>query len=362
MMRILVNKWRPRHKVGGCQPRCHQEWRGVQNRCQDFSSYRRGSEAILSSSPLHPSRKLPVMWRLRWIQLDMYGRGHSSQRLENATEAQNVHLALIASIVQHTDQEITSLNSTLSTFMSTHTSLISTHNSLMTTHTTQMDTLNTTLSNIATLLGDLLHAHSQRTSSRFPSPSSDYFFTSPHTQLAGASNLPIVSDSPLPVVSVASPTPVVSDSSFPVSDASTTRVVSGSSLPVSGASTTPVVSDSSLLDPNLCRLMCLAFARGFAPPVVVPSQSPVVVPSQSPVMVPSKSPVVVPSQSRVHEPAPSHRRTQSVSCAGLAGSSDSSTSRVTRSRSRTQSSPTSYKKPEKKKILLFGIKPYHLIY
>ncbi|XP_075056691.1 uncharacterized protein LOC142142772 [Mixophyes fleayi] len=226
---------------------------------------------------------------------------HAAQNLKNATDAQNVHLSQISSTVQHTDQQITSLTNTLSTFMSTHTSL-------MTTLTTKMDNLNTTVTNIATLLGDILHAHSQRTSGTIPSPSSDYLLASPHTQLSVASNLHVESDSSLPGVSVASTLPGVSV-----------------------ASSLPGVSDSSLPDPQLCRLMCLAFVRGFG-------QSPVVPTSPSPVVAPSPSP----------DPAPSPRRTQSVCLPPLPGSSDSSTSRVTRSRSRGASLATPFKKPRKK--------------
>ncbi|XP_075054218.1 uncharacterized protein LOC142140324 [Mixophyes fleayi] len=263
----------------------------------------------------------------------------ASQRLYCATDSQNDHLALIASTVQHTDQQITSPISTLSTFMSTHTSLMSSHNSLMATHNTQMANLTQSMSHIETLLGELLHAHSQRTSATFPSPSSDFVFTSPHTQLAGGSNLPVgYVASPLPVGYVASPLPVGSVASpLPVGSVASPLPVGSvaSPLPVgSVASPLPVGSvPSPLLDPALCRLMCFAFARGFG---------------QSPVVVPSQSSVVVPSQSPVHEAAPSPRQTQTVSHAGLAASSEPSTSRMTRSRSWSQPIQTPYKKPTRK--------------
>ncbi|XP_075040188.1 uncharacterized protein LOC142100108 [Mixophyes fleayi] len=305
-----------------------------------YSPPRRGDSAPLDSQQQATEVVSEVA---RDVEGDQVDPGHNSweralsdasQRLYCATDSQNDHLALIASTVQHTDQQITSLISTLSTFMSTHTSLMTSHNSLIATHNTQMSNLTQSMSHIETLLGELLHAHSQRTSATFPSPSSDFVFTSPYTQLAGGSPLPVGSvASTLPVGSVAFPLPVGSV-----------------------ASTLPVGSVASTLpDPALCRLMCLAFACGLAQSpvvvpsqshVVVPSQSPVVGPSQTPVVGPSQTPVVVPSQTPVHEPSP--RRTQTVSHAGLAASSEASTSRVTRSRSRSQPIQTPYKKPTKK--------------
>ncbi|XP_075057070.1 uncharacterized protein LOC142143256 [Mixophyes fleayi] len=127
----------------------------------------------------------------------------AAENLKDVTLAQNVHLSHISSTVQHTDQQIDRLTNTLSDFMSTHTSLL-------TTLATKIDNLNTSVTNIATLLGDILHVHSQRTSGTIPSPSSDYLFASPHTQLSVASALPDVSvASALPDVSVASALPDV---------------------------------------------------------------------------------------------------------------------------------------------------------